>query len=179
VRIRRPLLWRLFGWVRIELDVAGYDKGGNREEGRSALVPVARAAEAFAVLHAVLPTVPAEGPDALGLHRVPKQARWRAPLQYGRLGYAITDTALVTRGGFLAIRYDVALHARAQSVRVSQGPWQRALDLASVHLDPAGGHTTPTVLHQETGQAARIAAELVDRARAHRSALEPAATPPA
>ena len=176
VRIRRPLLWRLFGWVRIELDVAGYDKGGHREQGRSALVPVARAADAFAVLHLVLPTVPAEGPDALGLEPAPRRAIWRAPLQHSRLGYAITETALVTRGGWLTPWHDVALHARAQSVRVSQGPWQRALNLASVHLDPAGGHTTPTVLHQDATRAGEIAATLADRARAHRALATAAAS---
>lgn len=170
VRIRRPLLWRPFGWVRIELDVAGYDKGGRvREEGRSALVPVARAADAYAVLHAVLPAVPADGPDALGLQPAPPRARWRAPLQHSRLGYAVTESTLVTRGGWLTPWHDIALHARAQSVRVSQGPWQRALNLASVHLDPAGGHTTPTVLHQDAERAGEIAANLVDRARAHRA----------
>jgi putative membrane protein len=140
---------------------------------------VAPAAEAFTVLNAVLPTVPAAGPDAIGLHPAPPQARRRAPFQFRRLGYAVTDSALVTRGGWLTARHDVALYARAQSVRISQGPWQRSLGLASVHLDPAGGHTTPTVLHQETAQAARVAADLVDRARAHRAPVgvsgEPAA----
>jgi len=170
VRIRRPLLWRPFGWVRIEIDVAGYGQGGEHESGRSALVPVALAAEAFAVLHAVLPTVPEAGPDALGLVPAPPRARRRAPFQHRRLAYAITDVALVTRAGWLTARHDVALFARAQSVRISQGPWQRSLDLASVHLDPAGGHTTPTVLHQETAQAGRIATQLVDLARAHRTA---------
>jgi putative membrane protein len=175
VRIRRPLLWRPFGWVRIELDVAGYDKGGQREQGRSALVPVARAAGAFAVLHEVLPSVPAEGPDVLGLEPAPQRARWRAPLQHSRLGYVVTETTLVTRGGWLTPWHDVALHARAQSVRVSQGPWQRALKLASVHLDPAGGHTTPTVLHQDATRAGEIAATLADRARAHRGLATAAA----
>lgn len=169
VRIRRPLLWRPFGWVRIEIDVAGYGQGGEHENGRSALVPVAPAAEAFAVLHAVLATVPAEGPDALGLVPAPARARRRAPFQHRRLAYAITDVALVTRSGWLTARHDVALFARAQSVRISQGPWQRSLNLASVHLDPAGGHTAPTVLHQDAERAGRIAAELVDAARAHRS----------
>ncbi|GAA3382273.1 PH domain-containing protein [Cryptosporangium minutisporangium] len=169
VRIRQPLLWRPFGWVRIEIDVAGYGQGGEQENGRSALVPVAPAAEAFAVLHAVLPTVPSAGPDALELRPAPARARWRAPFQYRRLAYTVTDTALVTRGGWLTARHDVALHARAQSVRISQGPWQRGLGLASVHLDPAGGHTTPTVLHQEAAHAARVAADLVDRARANRA----------
>ncbi|SHM50223.1 PH domain-containing protein [Cryptosporangium aurantiacum] len=183
VRIRQPLLWRPFGWVRIEIDVAGYGAGGQQESGRSALVPVAPAAEAFAVLHAVLPTVPADGPDAIGLHPAPVRARWRAPFQYRRLAYAITDTALVTRSGWLTARHDVALHARAQSIRITQGPWQRALDLASVRLDPAGGHTTPTVLHQETANAARVATDLVDRARTNRAPAteptHPADLPPA
>ncbi|MFI5954754.1 PH domain-containing protein [Cryptosporangium sp. NPDC051539] len=177
VRIRQPLLWRPFGWVRIEIDVAGYGAGGQQENGRSALVPVAPAAEAFRVLHAVLPAVPEAGPDAIGLLPAPPRARRRAPFQFRRLAYAVTETALVTRGGWLTARHDVALYARAQSVRISQGPWQRSLGLASVHLDPAGGHTTPTVQHQETATAALIAADLVDRARAHRAQLGVTETP--
>ncbi|WP_051571159.1 PH domain-containing protein [Cryptosporangium arvum] len=177
VRIRRPLLWRPFGWVRIEIDVAGYGEGGQQESGRSALVPVASAEEAFAVLHAVLPAVPAAGPDALGLTPAPPRARKRAPFQHRRLAYAITDVALVTRSGWLTARHDVALFARAQSVRISQGPWQRSLDLASVHLDPAGGHTTPTVLHQATADAGYVATRLVDLARAHRTPAPVTATP--
>ena len=114
VRIRQPLLWRPFGWVRIEIDVAGYGQGGQQESGRSALVPVAPAAEAFDVLHAVLATVPAAGPDALELQRAPRRARWRAPFQHRRLAYAVTDAALVTRSGWLTARHDVALYARAR-----------------------------------------------------------------
>ncbi|HEV2087306.1 MAG TPA: PH domain-containing protein, partial [Cryptosporangiaceae bacterium] len=147
VRVRRPLLWRPFGWIRVEVDIAGYG-GGNDQQSTGALVPVAVSQAAFATLHDVMPAVPADGPDALGLHPAPPAARWRAPLQASRLGYGVTPEVLVTRYGWPMLRHDIAVHARAQSIRVSEGPWQRALGLASVHLDLAGSQTRPKVRHR-------------------------------
>jgi putative membrane protein len=178
VRIRRPLLWRPFGWVRVEIDVAGYGhEGAEHESGRSALIPVATEAVAYAVLHAVFPAVPEAGPEALDIQPPPRRARIFAPLQFGRLGYAITDTVLLTRNGWPTASYDVILHARAQSVRVTQGWWQRRRRLASVHLDPAGGHTTPTVLHQDAAQAMELLGRLASLARVARRTTPLRTTP--
>ncbi|MCW2681114.1 MAG: putative rane protein, partial [Frankiales bacterium] len=41
VRLREPLLWRRFGWVRVEVDVAGYTGGGEEQAATGALLPVA------------------------------------------------------------------------------------------------------------------------------------------
>lgn len=66
VLIRRPLLWRPFGWVRMEANVAGY--GASLEDGaeaRSVLLPVGTFAEAITILATVLPDPGTD--DALGL----------------------------------------------------------------------------------------------------------------
>ncbi len=70
VRVREPLLWRRRGWVRVEVDVAGY-AGGQRRASRTttrALLPVAPRAFALAlaerVLGAPLPTGAVRAPRA-------------------------------------------------------------------------------------------------------------------
>ena len=45
----------------------------------------------------------------------------------------------ITRSGRITERWDVVPHARTQSVRVTQGPWQRSLGLASMHVDSTPG----------------------------------------
>ncbi len=80
VRVLEPLLWRRQGWVRVEVDVAGYSGRGEEQSATSALLPVAPRALAEALVARVLggPLPPADRP-------VPRRARWRAPLSARRL----------------------------------------------------------------------------------------------
>ena len=85
VRVLEPLLWRPFGWVRVEVDVAGYAGRGEEQSATSALLPVAPRPLADAlvarVLGAALPTA---------TQGVPRRARWRAPLSARRLAVGWT-----------------------------------------------------------------------------------------
>lgn len=54
-------------------------------------------------------------------------------------------------------------YARIQSVRVTQGPAQRRLRLATVHADTAGG-SGAVALDRDVAEAWRLAAELTARA---------------
>jgi putative membrane protein len=130
---------------------------------------------ARAVLQRVLPGI---DPFAVPLDPVPAQARWRAPLQHRRLGVGATPDVLVTRRGWLVPSWDVVPHARTQSVRVTQGPWQRTLGLASMHVDSTPGPVRITALHRAAGDARSLAAAQADRARAARTS-EPVAPRPA
>ena len=60
----------------------------------------------------------------------PERARRRAWLQFTNLGVAHDEQVLAARRGFLTRRVAVIPHARTQSVRLTQGPWQRRLGLA-------------------------------------------------
>lgn len=167
VRILQPLLWRHWGWVRVEVDVAGY--AGSREEqqaGTAALLPVAPRvlAEALVgrVLGGVLPRAAASVPD---------RVRWRAPLQRHRLAAGLDDRHLVTTHGVLTTTTDVVPLAKVQSVRLTAGPWQQRLRLASVHADTAGRRLTSGVAqHRDAEEARALLAELAARARAARRA---------
>lgn len=155
VRLQRPVLWRSRGWTRMQVNVAGATSGDDAEDLPSMLLPVAPEDVARAVLARVLP-----GVDALDvpLTSAPERARWRAPLQWRRLAAGADERAFVARHGWLVPTWDVVPHARTQSVRVSQGPWQRRLGLASLHLDSTPGPVRITAA-QRAADGVRSAAE--------------------
>jgi putative membrane protein len=59
---------------------------------------------------------------------------------------------------------------KVQSLRRVQGPIQRRLSLASVHLDTAGRSVHATLRDRDSEEAERALAELTDLARAARVA---------
>ena len=165
LRMSQPLLWRPFGWVRVDIDVAGYSGNAAQESSAtSALLPVAPRAVADWLIAEVLGCSP---PPATA--RVPERARWRAPVQHRRLAYGVDATHLVTSYGVLNRTTDVVPLAKAQSLRMTQGPWQRRLRLASLHVDVAGRQIAGTAArHRDAAEAAAVLAQLTDLARAAR-----------
>ena len=168
VRLVEPLLWRPFGWVRLEVDVA---QQREREVGQDdvqqltrALLPVGTRAEADELLALVLP-----GATSRVTVRPPRRARWRAPLSLPRLGIALDDTHLVARTGVLEVTTVVVPLEKAQSLRLTQGPLQRRLRLASVEVDTAGRRWRAAALHRDAAAAAALLEELTSLAREARS----------
>ncbi|MFP5219036.1 MAG: PH domain-containing protein [Actinomycetes bacterium] len=165
VRIREPLLWRPFGWVRVEVDVAGYASTGDEELTTSALLPVAPTGLAAALVQRVL-TGPLPQPTA----PVPERARWRAPLQKPRLRVGLDERHLVTTYGVVTTTTDVVPLAKVQSLRLTQGPWERALRLASLHADTAGSRLPGGVArHRDLDDARRLLAAMTELARSART----------
>lgn len=169
IMIQRPLTWRLFGWVRMEANVAGY---GNSEEGkdesRSVVLPVGTFQEAIAILATLLPDPGVD--DAMGtLTRgldgrggdefvtTPRGARWLAPLAGGRQGFLATRTALLIRTGRLSRTLSLVPHARTQGVLASQGWLARLAGVASVELATTAGPVPTGIPHVD----AAVASELV------------------
>ncbi|GGJ81381.1 membrane protein [Pilimelia anulata] len=136
VRVVWPLLWRRRRWLRLHLDVAGYSPGENGEQTADTLLPVGTADVARRLLPVVLP-----GTDwaALPSTPPPARARWLAPLAAPYLGVGVTPYVVAVRSGVLTRRLTLVGRARIQSVRVTAGPVQRLLDLATVHVDTAAG----------------------------------------
>lgn len=168
VRIIEPMLWRSFGWVRVEMDVAGA-RGAAGAEQRSttgALLPVAPREEAERVIQIVLPGLDL---GALALLQPPSRARWRAPLSYGRLGSAFDAGWSVTSYGRIRRVTDVVPQDKLQSVRLVQGPLQRRLRLATVHLDTAGHNVHAAIRQWDVTQAAQLTDSLARLARSARS----------
>lgn len=168
VRIVEPLLWRSQGWCRVEVNVAGY--AGDGQGQASVLLPVAPKAEAFAVLARVLPDVDVQ---AVRTYGVPRQARWCDPVSWrGNRAGADARVFVAQRGRFRR-ETDVVPHERVQSVRLSQGPLQRRLGLATVHLDTSPGPVHPTAHHRDAGDARALVDAEVALARRSRATARP------
>jgi putative membrane protein len=168
VEVVEPLLWRRQGWVRLRVNIAGVggqDSGGNREE--TLLIPVASHEVAEDLLRRILPGLSLE---TLPWECAPARSRRRAPIQWGRLAVAWDAAVFAARSGRITRRLAVIPHARTQSVRLTQGPWERALALASVHVDSTPGPVKVSGRHLDAMTARRIVDEQVVRAGQGRSA---------
>jgi putative membrane protein len=166
VEIEEPLLWRRRGWVRVNLNVAGLRSGDEEGQAEQVLLPVAPHDVAMGIIGRVLPGVQL---GSLAFVPAPRRARRRAWLQWANLAVAHDEAVLATRRGFLTRRTAVIPHARTQSVRVEQGPWQRALGLASVAVDSTPGPVAVVALHRDAAEARSIAEAQLDRAGAARA----------
>ena len=165
IRIREPLLWKPFGWVRVEVDVAGYSGGGEEQAATGALLPVAPRQLALDLVARVLGSSLPEP-----AHAAPRAARWRAPLQAPRLRVGLDDRHLVATSGVVTTTTDVAPLAKVQSLRVTQGPYERPLGLATLHVDTAGRRLPgAAVLHRDAAEAAELLEEVATRARRART----------
>ncbi|MGX1132229.1 putative membrane protein [Streptomyces glaucescens] len=162
VRIVEPLLWRRRGWVRVELDVAG--------SSNSALLPVAPREVAESLVERVLPgmTVP-RGPELSGS---PRRAGRCLPLWWRGYGFTATDAVFAARRGLLGRSLALVPHAKVQSVRLTQGPWERVWGLADVRVDTGAGHTVTARL-RDAEEAARILQEQAERSRTGRRDARP------
>ncbi|WP_460068262.1 PH domain-containing protein [Streptomyces sp. YKOK-I1] len=162
VRIVQPLLWRRRDRVRVELDVAG--------SANSVLVPVAPRAVAEAVVARVLPGVTV--PTADSLSRPPRRAGRCVPLWWRGYGIAVTDAVFATRHGLLHRSLALVPHAKVQSVRLTQGPWQRLWRLAAVHVD-TGADKTVTARLRDAQEAAELLRAQAERSRTGRRDARP------
>jgi putative membrane protein len=174
--ISEPLLWRRIGWSRVDLDIAGVvGSSGDGEElsGGAQLLPVGDRAEVAHVLGRILPGLDL---SRIELHRAPERVKWLRPIGWRYLAYGADDLVLVTTQGWINRRTSVVLHHKTQSVRLEQGPLQRRLRLANVHVDTPAGPTNAVALHRDVDEAAQLLAVQADRAReARRTASSPTA----
>ncbi|MEU2783814.1 MULTISPECIES: PH domain-containing protein [Streptomyces] len=162
VRLVEPLLWRRRGWVRVELDVAG--------SSNSVLLPVAPRAIAESVVARVLPGVTV--PPREDLARPPRRAGRCVPLWWRGHGLAVTDTVFAARSGLLSRSLALVPHAKVQSVRLTQGPWERYWNVADVHVDTGAGKTVSARL-RDAGEAAELLRTQAERSRTGRRDARP------
>ena len=167
VRLVEPLVWRAFGWCRLEVDVAGpRQRRENRSEAQRlrALVPVGSRADARADARRAADRGAEAG--AAG----PGQRALEAPLAYHFLGWDGDDRYVVASRGRVCRKTTWVPLEKVQSIRWVQGPVQRRLGLASVRLDVAGRRVTASIADRDAAEAQQILARLPDLARAARVA---------
>lgn len=158
VEAMQPLGWRIFGWWKVRINVAGYSVSqGGQNSNRNIVLPVGRAEDALRVLEALLPDAfDEEHPlsDALtgagaGYVGPGHRAAWvlwfgrpRAGVQLVAQGAGDERATLRIRRGALTRSLIVAPLLRAQSVQLRRPLVHRMLGLASIQthtvLGPIG-----------------------------------------
>ena len=180
----QPLFWRLPGWWRLEVNVAGAG-GGRDEDTETVLLPVGSTREALAVLALVRPSIPedlsvaalaGEG-EAHGFTTASSRARLLDPLSWRRKGYAVTPDSVLLRGGVLHRRTQVVPHARIQALGVRQGPLQRWRGVASVTLASTPGPVRARVEHLAVPQAELFLRDQMTRSSRARGGRSPRSGP--
>lgn len=173
--VTEPWLWRPFGWARLDVSVAGYQTSdSDSAQASSTLMPVAPRAEIFGLVREVL-----GGRDVtdVPLQPPPRRARWLAPLTAWTMALGQSEDLVVSRRGFFARRLDLVPQERVQSVRAHQGPLQRRLRLADVHVDSPPGPVHVVGLLREPSEARAFVEQTVVRSMRARSRL-PVLQPP-
>lgn len=132
ITLEQPILWRRFGWVRVNVHVAG-------ATGSGYLLPVAPRHIAEKMVSHLL------GPEALDALTdptpAPHSARWCTPFHKAH-GYRLTGPFFTSwRGLFLHNLITICPTARIQAVEVIDGPWIRRFGLADVVARTADGNT--------------------------------------
>jgi putative membrane protein len=163
VRLVEPLLWRPLGWCRLEVDIAGRQrrKGeGEAQRGQlRTLIPVGKRSLGIELVDRLLPDRPRE------LSPPPRRAFWKSPFRYRALSWGRSDTCVATTSGRLRrVTCWVPLE-KVQSLRHVQGPVQRRLRLASVHVDTAGRTVHATLRDRDAAEARQALTDLTDLAR--------------
>lgn len=167
VEFVEPLFWRRRGWVRLYVTVAGLTKSDDEAGTESVLLPVAPREVADMLFQQVMPGA---NPGAVEVVAPEGRVQRRSPVQWRQLRAGADARIAVLTRGRVTRRRQVVDHARVQSVRVTQGPWERALNLATVHLDLPPGRITASWLHFRTEQAHALAAAELEHMRRARAA---------
>jgi putative membrane protein len=166
VRMVEPLLWRALGWCRLEVDLAGKQrsKGEGQAERRPlrTVLPVGSRALAEELLERIVPDRPGvQSPP-------PRRTLLKSPLRYRMLAWGRSETCVATTSGRIRRVTVWAPLEKVQSLRRVQGPLQRRLHLATVHVDTAGHSVHAAIRDRDTAEADRALADLSELARAER-----------
>ena len=174
VVIGEPVLWRRFGWAKLDVALAGYASSSDSDgkPSSSTVMPVAPRPLVIALARRLLAEAGSPDPDDVLLTPPPERSRWVAPVRRRFMSAGGGDGLVVSREGLVNRRTHVVPHARVQSLQLHQGPWQRRLGLADLQVDSPPGPVKVRVRHRDAGEARALLErenEVARRARATRS----------
>ena len=150
VVLTEPVLWRSLGWARLDVSIAGYATGADESgQSTSTALPVGDRALAMRLARTLLRGV---DPDRVALTPPPRSARWVAPVASRFMAVGASPEVVVAREGWLARRTHVTPQGKIQSLRIVQGPYQRLLGLADMHVDSPPGPARVTARHRAAAQ---------------------------
>ncbi|GHD10764.1 hypothetical protein GCM10008096_24580 [Zhihengliuella salsuginis] len=182
VQVRQGVIWRLMGWHKIVINVAGYGASADGGETRSTVLPVGTRADVLNILSIVLPNPGTDRPlelveagiagsgGAEGFTTTPRSARLLSPLAWRRQGFTVTESAVFSRYGFLLRYLDIVPHERTQGISLVQGPLARAASVCSVRMMTTDGPVSPYIVQAASPVARRFFLEQSARAARARAA---------
>ena len=167
IQVSRPVLWRRLGLFGIDIGVIGRaDRSEEADAGPgTTLLPAGTADQ---VRTAVTALWPYAHPEAVPLRPAPARARWLHPFAGGFLAWGYDHDVVATRHGWLVRRWQYVPHARAQSIRLSQGPLERWLRLATLEIHTADAHLHVRAEGLDELAARQAVTELLDHAHRRR-----------
>ncbi|HKU35428.1 MAG TPA: PH domain-containing protein [Paenarthrobacter sp.] len=182
LKITQSPLWRLFGWYRMHVNVAGYGgTPGNENAARTTLLPVGMKSDVMTMLSLVLPDPGVDHPYGVfnagleglapvsgsqdGFITTPRRARLLAPLGWRRNGFLATRTALLLRSGRWWHSLVMVPHQRTQSMALQQGPLARRFGVADLVLHTTAGPVAPRLYQADVAQAVELFDQQAARAR--------------
>ncbi|MGP3533319.1 PH domain-containing protein [Microbacterium sp. RD1] len=158
LEVRQSPLWRPFGWWSIRVNrISGRASSDATAEQLTTVLPVGTHDDVERVLRLLLPTLAPDDEDRIFTQGIdgpgdddpytttPARARLLRPLAWRRNGFALTSDALLLRRGALWRSLGIFPLARLQSVGISQGPVDRALNVANLTAHVVAGTVTTTV----------------------------------
>lgn len=159
--IHQPILWRPFGWWAIRVNrLSGRSASDAQSLQAATVLPVGTRADVERVLHLFLPGLAASDMASLvedGMlaaargtaedpyTTTPRRARWLRPLSWRRNGLLLTPREVLLRRGMLRRTLVLLPLARLQSVRIAQGPVDRALRIAGITGHTVAGQVSGSV----------------------------------
>lgn len=181
VEVSQPLLWRGPDWYRVRILQAGY-VGQDEKSDSNILLSVGTRHEAELAMWLVQPDLGVPDPLALVnaaitgdrntpdpyFVNVPERAKKIDWFSWKRRAFALTNTALIIRDGWLQRRLTIVPVERLQSLSVHIGPLQRRLRLASVHMQMVPGRLHTAAYHLDAEQAEAMFPEILRRAQQRR-----------
>lgn len=180
VVLKQPFLWRKKDWWKVELTMAGYQGNDQNKKKTSShvLLPVGTRQQALQALWMMernlgvvtdldgqeigtagtelLETMMYGSGAAPGLFVPPRRDHWLDWITWNRKAAMLTTTMVMIRDGRITHRVSFVPHSRMQSVAIDQGPLERYLKLANVHLHLVPGVVPTSVYHLEESQAERL-----------------------
>lgn len=193
VEVTQPLIWRLFGWYRVEITQAGNaahtqdekNKGMQVDVASDVLLPVGSRVEAIQAIAMAIPDLGVDDPDGFlevlrvgtredrWMTPIPPSAKILDPLEYSRRAFGLTDTVFAIRDGFFNRRFSIIPLTRIQSVSLHQGPVQRWRGVASVRAELVPGPVASMAEHVEAGRSLQLWAQLSRASKIRREAEAP------
>lgn len=170
VAIKQDLLQRATGLYQMTVTVLGYGNptGDENRSTNAVVLPFGTWDDVLTVLRAIWPEVDL---TQVQPNTQPERARWLTPVTFGTHNWGIGEHVVVTQHGLLERTFTIVPHRRMQSASIHQGPIQKRLRLASVHVHTTDGPVNQRLYHLDEADARRVFEEQVERARLARAAV--------